>query len=112
MRKRLKKVEGLSKKTKYSKAVPLFLFGFLGFAILRTIGDGIIAIPRPQWQWLVQHINELGKFLVLIAMAGIGLNTKFSTMRQIGLKPFVLGLVASIFLALMSLLLINLLGIT
>ncbi|MBM4338190.1 MAG: putative sulfate exporter family transporter [Deltaproteobacteria bacterium] len=112
MKKRLKKVEGLSKKTKYSKAIPLFLFGFLAFAILRTIGDGMSAIPRPQWQWFVQHINELGKFLVLVAMAGIGLNTKFSTMRQIGLKPFVVGLVASIFLALISLVLIHVLGIT
>ncbi len=112
MKRRLKKVEGLSKKTRYSKAIPLFLFGFLTFAVLRTIGDGMSIIPRPQWQWVVQHINELGKFLVLIAMAGIGLNTKFATMRQIGLKPFVVGLVASIFLALISLLLINLLGIT
>jgi uncharacterized integral membrane protein (TIGR00698 family) len=112
MKKRLKKVEGLSKKTKYSKAIPLFLFGFLAFAVLRTIGDGLSVIPRPQWQRFVEHINELGRFLVLIAMAGIGLNTKFSTMRQIGLKPFMVGLVAAIFLALISLVLIHVLGIT
>jgi len=112
MKKKLKKVEGLSKKTKYSKAIPFFLFGFLALAFLRTIGDGMNLIPRDQWQWFVQHLNELGKFLVLIAMAGIGLNTRLDTMRQIGPKPFLVGLVASILLAVISLVLIHVLGIS
>ena len=113
MKKKLKKgEETLSKKTKYSKAIPLFLFGFLALAIIRTIGDGTSFLPPFQWKWLVQQVNDLGKFLVLIAMAGIGLNTKFDTMRQIGPKPFLVGLVASILLAFISLSLIYLLGIS
>ena len=112
MRKKLKKVESLSKKTKYSKAIPFFLFGFLALAVFRTIGDGMSLIPRAQWQWFVQHLNELGKFLVLIAMAGIGLNTRLDTMRRIGPKPFLVGLVASILLAAISLILIHVLGIS
>ncbi len=112
MKKRLEKTEGSPIKTKYSKAVPFFLFGFLAFAIIRTIGDGMAVIPASQWKWVVKHINELGKFLVLVAMAGIGLNTKLNTMRQIGPKPFLVGLVASILLATISLLLIHLLGIS
>ncbi len=112
MKKKLKKVEGLSKKTKYSKAIPFFLFGFLALAIIRTIGDGTSFLPAFQWMWFVQQVNELGKFLVLIAMAGIGLNTRLDTMRQIGPKPFLVGLVASILLAIISLSLIYLLGIS
>lgn len=112
MKKRLKKVENLSKKAKYSKAIPLFLFGFLALAIIRTIGDGTSFLPPSQWKWFIQQVNDLGKFLVLIAMAGIGLNTKFDTMRQIGPKPFLVGLVASILLAIISLSLIYLLGIS
>ncbi len=112
MKKRLKKVENLSNKTKYSKAIPLFLFGFLALAIIRTIGDGTSFLPPSQWKWFVQQVNDLGKFLVLIAMAGIGLNTRLDAMRQIGPKPFLLGLVASILLALISLSLIHLLGIS
>jgi len=111
MKKRLKTAGGLSKKTQYSKAIPLFLFGFVAMAIIRTIGDATCPIPASQWHWLVQHINELGKFLVLIAMAGIGLNTKLMTMRRTGPKPFLVGLVASILLAIISLLLIHILGI-
>ncbi len=112
MKKKLRKGENPSKRTKYSKAIPLFLFGFLALTILRTIGDGMSLIPRTQWQWFVQYLNALGKFLVLIAMAGIGLNTSFKTMRQIGPKPFLVGLVASIFLAAISLILIHALGIS
>lgn len=112
MKKKLKKVEGLSKKTKYSKAIPFFLFGFLALAIIRTIGDGTSFLPAFQWMWFVQQVNELGKFLVLIAMAGIGLNTRLDSMRQIGPKPFLVGLVASILLAIISLSLIYLLGIS
>lgn len=112
MKKRLKTAGGLSKKGQYSKAIPLFLFGFVAMAIIRTIGDAICPIPASQWQWLVQHINELGKFLVLIAMAGIGLNTRLMTMRRTGPKPFLVGLVASILLAIISLLLIHILGIS
>jgi len=111
-KKKLKKVGSLSKKTKYSKAIPPFLFGFLALAIIRTIGDGTSFLPDFQWKWFVQQVNEFGKFLVLIAMAGIGLNTKLDTMRQIGPKPFLVGLVASILLAIISLSLIHLLGIS
>ncbi|MDI7258356.1 MAG: putative sulfate exporter family transporter [Thermodesulfobacteriota bacterium] len=112
MKKRLKTAGGLSKKGQYSKAIPLFLFGFVAMAIIRTIGDAICPIPAIQWQWLVQHINGLGKFLVLVAMAGIGLNTKLTTMRRTGPKPFLVGLVASILLAIISLLLIHILRIS
>ncbi len=111
-RKKLKKVGSLTGKIKYSKAIPPFLFGFLALAIIRTIGDGAPFLPAYQWKWSIQQVNELGKFLVLIAMAGIGLNTRLGTMRRIGPKPFLVGLVASILLAIISLSLIHLLGIS
>lgn len=111
MKKRLSLTQTLSKKTRYSKAIPWFLFGFLAMAFLRTMGDRISVIPPSQWQWVVQHLNETGKFLVLIAMAGVGLNTSFNTMRHIGLRPFLVGLGAAILLAAISLLLIRLLDV-
>jgi uncharacterized integral membrane protein (TIGR00698 family) len=112
MKKKLIKAGDLTKKTRYSKAIPLFLFGFLAFAVIRTIGDGTSILPAPQWRWAVQQVSELGKFLVLIAMAGIGLNTRLNTLMQIGPKPFFVGLAASILLAIISLLLVHLLGIS
>lgn len=112
VKKNLKTVEGLTKKTRYSKAIPLFLFGFLAFAMIRTIGDGTFPTPGSPWRWVVQHVNELGRFLVLIAMAGIGLNTRLNTIIKIGGKPFLVGLLASLLLAIISLLLIHLLKIS
>jgi uncharacterized integral membrane protein (TIGR00698 family) len=107
-----KKTEGLSKKTRYGKAIPLFLFGFLALALIRSIGDGTGIVPAAQWKWLVQNVNELGKFLVLVAMGGIGLNTRLANMRRIGPRPFLVGLVASILLAIISLSLISALHIS
>lgn len=110
-RTKIVKVGGFTEKTSYVQAIPLFLFGFLALAIIRTIGDGTSLIPAPQWKWIVQQTNGLGKFLVLIAMAGIGLNTKLKSMRRIGPKPFLVGLVASVLLIIISMTLIQLLAI-
>ncbi len=113
MKKKIMNVENLSKKTKYWKAIPFFLFGFLALAIVRTVGDGTSSISTsPQWPWVIQRVNDLGKFFVLVAMAGIGLNTRIDTIRRIGPKPFLVGLVASILLGMISLSLIQLLGIS
>lgn len=107
-----RKTHHAAKTTRYRKAVPLFLFGFLALAIIRTIGDGTSIIPPSQWQWVVGSVNDLGKFLVLMAMAGIGLNTRFKSMRRIGLRPFLVGMMASVLLAIISLFLIHILGVS
>jgi uncharacterized integral membrane protein (TIGR00698 family) len=109
---RKRKGEALSKKTRYGRAIPLFLFGFLAFAIIRSIGDAVGIVPSALWKWIVNNVSELGKFLVLIAMGGIGLNTRLKNMRQIGPRPFLVGLVASVLLALISLGLISALHIS
>jgi len=101
-----KKAKTLSKKTGYARAVPVFLFGFLALAILRSVGDGTGIVPKATWEWIVKSLNESGRFLVLIAMAGIGLNTRIRNMHKIGPGPFLVGLVASILLAIISLCLI------
>lgn len=94
-------------KKQYLKAIPLFLFGFVIMALIRTLGDSIFSTPNFYWQSLIQHINGLGKFLILIAMAGIGLNTHLTALRQIGPKPILVGLASSLILAIISLVLID-----
>jgi len=87
------------KKINYMKAVPWFILGFIGMAILRTVGDKFQLIPQVQWEWFVKNLTFVAKFLILIAMAGIGLNTKFNAINRIGLKPFYAGFLASVILA-------------
>ncbi|MGI9201244.1 MAG: hypothetical protein ACR2QL_09305, partial [Woeseiaceae bacterium] len=67
---------------------------------LRTIGDqGELAfgILQPeQWNHVVLLIRDLAERCLLIAMAAIGLTSMFSGMRNIGLRPFALGLFAAL----------------
>jgi uncharacterized membrane protein YadS len=36
------------------------------------------------------------KFLILVALAGVGLGTRFDAMRRIGLRPFWVGLATAL----------------
>lgn len=84
-------------------AVPLFVLGFLALALLRTIG----AIAAEQ----AAILDELAKALILVALAGVGLNTRLAQLRSIGPTPFVAGLATASVLAALSLTAIVGLGI-
>ncbi len=84
-----------------TKAFPWFLFGYFLLAGLNTQGyfspEGVSAF------------NTAGKFLILLGLAGIGLNTVFSSFRKVGLKPLLIGFMGALFVASCSILMINLL---
>lgn len=82
----------------------LFVLGFLAMAVLNTFG----VFPRP----VVSAVNSLSGFLILMALAGVGLGTDLRQMQKTGLRPFYLGLVGSAFLASLSLALITAAGIS
>lgn len=83
------------------KAFPWFLFGYFLLAGLNTQGyfsaEGIHAF------------NTTGKFLILLGLAGIGLNTVFSSFKKVGLKPLLIGFIGALFVAGCSILMIHLL---
>ncbi len=83
------------------KAFPWFLFGYFLLAGLNTLGyfsaEGIKAF------------NTGGKFLILLGLAGIGLNTVFRSFKKVGLKPLLVGFLGAIFVAGCSILMISLL---
>lgn len=84
-----------------AKAFPWFLFGYFILAGMNTQGyfseEG------------VQAFNAAGKFLILLGLAGIGLNTAFSSFKRVGLKPLLIGFIGALFVAGCSILMINLL---
>jgi uncharacterized integral membrane protein (TIGR00698 family) len=84
-------------------AVPLFVLGFLALALLRSVG----LIPPNG----VAAIDEIAKALILVALAGVGLNTRLVQLRAIGLTPFFAGLATASVLAALSLTAIVGLGI-
>jgi uncharacterized integral membrane protein (TIGR00698 family) len=107
------------KKVNYLALFPMFVLGFLGMALLKTLGwlpD--LTLENAKFISEGKHtINvataaeEVSRFCIVISMAGVGLETKFSAMKQTGLKPFVASLLAVLVVAVMILVLIKTLGI-
>jgi uncharacterized integral membrane protein (TIGR00698 family) len=73
------------------KAFPWFLFGYFVMVALRTYGFFT--------ELGIDVFNQTGRFLILLGMAGIGLNTKFSAFKGIGVKPLVVGFIGAIIVA-------------
>lgn len=67
-----------------------FIFGFLAVSALYSTG----IIP----EGLATKIVSLAYILMAMAMAGLGLEVKFSAFRRAGLKPFIGGFVGSLVL--------------
>jgi uncharacterized integral membrane protein (TIGR00698 family) len=85
------------------QAVPLFVLGFVGMAILNSLG----AFPPA----VRQGVQSVSQFLIVCALAGVGLETYVAAMQKIGLRPFYAGLCAAAFMAAVSFGLITLVGI-
>ncbi len=74
---------------------PWFVLGFLAASLMNTSGW----IPADVGQGLAQT----GKFLIIMAMTAIGLNTRIQTLIHNGIKPIVLGLSCWLVIAAVSL---------
>ncbi len=69
---------------RFAKIFPWFVLGFLAAAVLNTV----LPIPKEISAALVLA----GKFLIVMAMSAIGLNTNMVKLVKNGLRPIVLGL--------------------
>ncbi len=105
------------KKISYLRLFPMFVIGFLAMALLKTLGflpDLAVHVTKGAMQGANQNVSvagwseQISKIFITISMAGVGLETKFSAMRQTGLKPFAASLLAVLVLATMVLGLIKL----
>lgn len=89
-----------SEQVSVKKAFPWFLFGYFVMAGANTLG----LLPSD----VVTSCAEIGKFFILLGMAGIGLNTRFAAFINVGIKPIIVGFIGSVIVALTSLGLIQL----
>ncbi len=78
-----------------AKVFPWFILAFLGAAILNTCG--ILGPVLPGW------CNTAGKFLIIVALAGVGLGTNLRAMVKTGPRPILLGLAVWALVAVASL---------
>jgi uncharacterized integral membrane protein (TIGR00698 family) len=78
---------------------PWFVLGFLAAALLNTVIE-------PIWQGWAPVAHELaviGKFMIVMAMAAIGLNTHLGKLVKNGIRPLMLGFTTWVVLAAVSL---------
>lgn len=78
-----------------ARVFPWFILGFLGAAILNSCG--FLGPVLPGW------CNAAGRFLIVIALAGVGLGTNLRAMLKTGPRPIVLGFTVWVLVALTSL---------
>lgn len=94
--------------------VPLFVLGFAAMSLLRTLGDlgdrpfGVLA--PAQWRGLLDGAGALSQLCLGVAMAAVGLGTSFRGLREIGMRPLLVGLVAAVGVGLVSVLVLALTG--
>lgn len=72
---------------KFTKLFPWFIVGFVALALVNSVG----LIPAA----VSMGAKEVSKFLMVAALAAIGLNTSFKDMRKSGVAPMVHGFIIS-----------------
>lgn len=97
--------EGETVKANFSitKIFPWFILGFLAMAALNSMG----VIPAA----LSANMKEISKFLMVSALAAIGLNTSFKDMKKSGIAPMVHGFIISALVVIVAILVEYFMGI-
>ena len=88
------------------KIFPFFILYFVLASLLTTV---LMALGAPES--LFSPFKELSKFMIIVAMAAIGLNTDIVKLIRTGGKPLALGFSCWVSITLVSLLMQHLLGL-
>jgi uncharacterized integral membrane protein (TIGR00698 family) len=110
--------KGKNKWAAFRRTFPVFILGFLGFTLLRSIGDlglesGGMALgiwDSGTWSSICNSLRGWAVNLMVVALAGVGLSTDLGALRELGVKPMVVGMGAALLVGLVSLGMIKLLG--
>ena len=79
-----------------TKIFPWFILGFLAMSIVASV----FPIPAA----VVSGTKSASKFLMVSALAAIGLNTSFSSMKKAGIRPMIHGFIISALVVIVALL--------
>lgn len=83
-----------SVKVNWRSVFPWFILGFLAMSALTSLG----LIPTP----LASALKTASKFLMVAALAAIGLNTDFKALCRSGAKPMLHGFIVSLLVVLVA----------
>ena len=88
--------DGLKAQFSVGKIFPWFILGFLAMSLVASL----VAIPAQ----VVTATKTASKFLMVCALAAIGLNTSFASMKKSGIRPMVHGFIISALVVVVALL--------
>jgi uncharacterized integral membrane protein (TIGR00698 family) len=86
---------GQAQRGKSKLPIPWFILGFIAFVAINSFS----LIPTEIKDWIISN----NRFLIIVALAAMGLETNLNKMRQTGLKPLYLGAASWLFIAILSL---------
>jgi uncharacterized integral membrane protein (TIGR00698 family) len=85
---------------RWYELIPLFVVGFAALSLVRTLGDvgtqpfGLLSADA--WRSLIGAGGRAADILLATAMAAVGLSTRFSALRSIGLRPLLAALLCAL----------------
>ena len=100
---------GQIEKSNYSiiNIFPLFIIGFIGMILVRNIGDQLFLKDIHYSQTWINFI-DIAKVLITLfltmAMSAIGLSINLTELRDMGIKPFLVGFIAATTVGIVSIL--------
>ena len=78
------------------RVVPAFVLFFIGFVILRTLGDTYAGDWLADWQRLLAWAQTASEWLLLVGMAAVGLGVTLEHLREAGWRPIVVSFLAAL----------------
>ena len=96
-----------SNKVSIVKIFPYFVLGFIAMILIRNIGDEVIQVQgydEKTWNIFISYTKDIAEIFLTMAMAAVGMSTNLSELKEMGYKPFIVGLIAAITVGLVSIL--------
>ena len=88
-------------RSRLARSLPLFVVGFLVMALLNTVG-ALDWLSSKIGRDVVADLSIASRFLIVVALAGVGLGTRLSTLRRAGWRPLLIGLATACVVAVAS----------
>ncbi|MBS0418602.1 MAG: putative sulfate exporter family transporter [Proteobacteria bacterium] len=97
------RVQGAPLRAPQSSAVPFFVFAFILFVVVRTVGDGVFHPDAPLWHATVNAGQSASELFLVCGMTAVGLSVSFNDMWRIGWRPLAAGFLVATLVGLCSL---------
>ncbi len=97
------RLEGAPLRAPKSSAVPFFVFAFILFVVVRTVGDGVFHPDAPLWHAAVNAGQTASELFLVCGMTAVGLSVSFNDMWRIGWRPLAAGFLVATLVGICSL---------